>query len=285
LRSNTVDGSIVLAQTTELSTPDPGIDVLLGQLFACSPYGYPVARQQQLDSQYYALFTDDFFRREFSGYLEAGLEPRLTGGWFPFSKPVLLDARKLGNRVILILQGRRDTYDLLVVKEIDGAWLVDEVGSAEMPDRWDKATIATPTTTMGDIPPGPYESDFVLRSTSELPPPDEDMAAMATLCDEFPEASGTRCGYVTNFGPYVYSAYPPNIDITFAFSNVSDVAMRVEVPGLGVSLDVPSGHTEAAILNGDPGKYVVLVYENGSPSPSLAIVIEMNQPDASYPMG
>jgi len=285
LRSNAVDGSIVLAQTQGLSALDPGIEVLLDQLFACSPYGYPVERQQPLDSRYYALFTEDFFRREFSGYLEAGLEPRLTGGWFPFSKPVLLDARQLDNRVILILEGRREIYDLLVVKEIDGSWFVDEVGSAEMPDGWDKAPVATPTETTGDIPPGPYESDFVLRSVSELPAPDESTTGVSTLCDQFPEASGARCGYIMNFGPYDRSAYPPNVSVTLAFSNVSDVDMRIEIPGLGVTLDVPSGHTEATTINGDPGKYIVLVYGSGSQNASQAMVIEVNQPGASYPMG
>jgi hypothetical protein len=288
LASKAVDGGVVLAQTEEVSDPDPGIEQFLAQLYACSPYGMSNFGVQHLDSPYFALFTDDFFRREFSGYREAGVELRATGPWVVDDEPVLIDTRKLGDRLLLILQGRNGLFDLLVIKQVDGNWRVDEVGRADMPPtvEWDKLPIATPSPTSGSYPPGPYEQDILLSGTADIPPPDASDSSRATYCDQFPEARGLACGwYVGYLGPYRYTELPPNVDFTLAFVNVASIDVRVEIQSLGVSLEIPAGTTQAVLINGDPGIHLGLIYEGGASEPTYALPIVINEPGDIYPMG
>lgn len=296
LSSKNVNGKLLLSNSGEMPAVDPNVDSLLRDLFNCSPYMFDGSFiAVGLDGKYFALFTDDYFRREFAGYREAGVELRLVRWFFVDSIPVVLDVRTYGDRLLLILQKRnpRDTANpVLMLAKVGDQWRIDEVGNAEMPDSWtqkvaslESTPIASPTAASLRYN-GPLISNYTLYGVAGTATPIPEFASASTICDEIPGGETLKCGwYYSRLGPYWYNEFPANTDFTVVFHNTSSEVRRVVVPALGIQVQVESGESIPIILNADPGSYLFQIFERSENEPLDGGVFYFVDPNGRFSMG
>lgn len=237
-----VDPGALLEQHPAASAEQlDGINTTVRELTACRFYFNPVSTWNVpatpvgaapeetyigLDGRLYALFSDDFFRKEATLWTGAGIQgPTLTTYWIPQgSLPWRVeDARQLPDgRVIATLAAPPEsvyfTRVVAVFSEHDGRWLIDEYGAVA----YSSAGRAYP-----------QYLDIALQNdagpSKAIPSPSVD-------------------GFL-NTRP-----------ITVTVANLGDVDQRFVIDRLGIDLIVPAGHSVAFAITPPVGKYVVEAY-------------------------
>lgn len=291
---STVPGETFLNQTQPVTSLDPAIYTLLEQLKDCSPYYLSNGYDINIDGRYFALFSDDFFRREFEGYLEAGVEIELHQVWIPIGVvPAILEARSIGDRIALVLDRPYyklpgGAYSTLVLARDGNNWRVDEVGyvgatSLLNPVASPVAPAASPI--VGLHYSGPLEVAYVLfdQAMAGAPP---SASSVTTICDAVPGGEDIPCGWNYNrVGPWTYNEYPASTDFTFSLSNVSDTALRFEVRALNISVMVDPHETTSFEINALPGDYLFEIFEGETLDPLSGGVLTFNSPTDPYSMG
>jgi hypothetical protein len=294
--SKTMDGGKLLAQAEPVFTTDPAIYDFLDQVFNCSPYLLVNASGFNLDGRYLALYSDDFFRREFAGYKEAGTELRLARVWSPNGfKPEILEIRTIGDRILLILNRtpihiQGSYYIALLLAKGSTGWQIDEVGTVTTSVEWNPAAItsATPiaSPTAGADYGSPLEVGFTLfdkRAAGEPPPANSNIP---TICDALVGGADVTCDwYYDRRGPWGYSEYPADRDFTFVLSNITNEGKRFEVKGLGISITIGPNETVPIVINAASGSYLFEVFDDDSQSPFAAGVLTFNSPGQQYSQG
>jgi hypothetical protein len=298
-RQNANGGNLLLN-----SEPDPAamseIEAALEQLVSCRFYTIASSgayNEVDMEGRYFALFSDDFLRRELSGFREAGMSPQLTNFWAPLTAPEIIELRPMhgrensADRVLAILDspGGPPTGTLVVIfVEDNGRWLVDEVGYAEFPDATD-TLLATPVTglpTNGDSQP-PLQLDIALYDEdSAATPVGTSGEAYHSTCEPLNSGTPVPCGdnYHPN-GPYWYNEFPANTDFTVNLYNLGDQPKRFEVAELGIEVEVEVGGSETIVLNADPGEYLFTIYQGDQPDPIGAGVFTFISSEQSPTMG
>lgn len=293
--STIMDPNTLLAQTDPVEAVDPAIDDLLRQLYNCSPYLLKNSSAFDLDGRYFALFSDDYFRREFAGYKAIGKDLRLARTWTPNGYvPKVLDVRSLGDRILLILDGphasRSGNYPVLLLAHATDGWRVDEVGNVATTGDWNPATPVSATPQASPVSglnyDGPLAVTYVLFDVATAGTPPALLANYSSICDQIPGGEDIDCGWLTNrLGPWWYNEYPANTDFTFLISNVSSENRRFEVGTLGISIEIAGNSTVPVVINAAPGEYLFTIYPGSSTKPLVGGVLYFNAPGQRYSQG
>jgi hypothetical protein len=277
------------------STPDdsvrPQIETTLQQLHVCRFYAL-TSEGTNTEGRYFALFSDDFLRRELRGYQEAGMELELHEFWSPQTLPVVEEIRHLhgfeqagfGNQYLAILETpenvQRELGTLVIVfVEEGGRWLVDEVGYADMPSGDASPVPATPV-------PGawvdrmPHMLDIAIYDSDPMGTPP------AAACDTV-QGTPVSCGFTgyQKHGPWWFNEFPANTDFKMTFYNLGQQSHRVEIEDLGISIELPPDSSESFVLNTEPGEYLFTIYEGDQPEPVSTGVFTVISADDSPSMG
>jgi hypothetical protein len=267
----------------ENSTPDaavaPQIERTLQQLVSCRFYLTDSNGNLDMEGRFFALFSDDYFRREFSGYQEAGRPLLLVSYWNPSALPSIVETRRLleddgsdnGKRVLAFLDlsdsGVDNPMAVVFVKEGD-QWLVDEVGYVDPPAVNGSPVVATDVPTSW-IDHYPLQLDIAIHdATSNATPAGGSGNGDGLLCA--PQFRGTPIPCGTSFqahGPYIYNEFPANTDITVTLYNVGDHSHRFEVAEIGISVDLEPDQSKSFVINEDSGEYLFTVYQDDQPDP------------------
>ncbi|CAN5707744.1 hypothetical protein BH09CHL1_BH09CHL1_08120 [soil metagenome] len=278
------DGSELLLNSVGVDGSVDGVSELLQQLVACRFFNGPSAGARDLDGKYFALYSDDFFRRELAGYKEAGKEINLVSLWMPSTIPTVLETRIYGSRLFLVLEKSNDrmtSFPVLMLAWNGLSWQVDEVGTASMPDNWVAANPSSPPT-VGEVM-GTPRLDIALYDTNS---PIKD-ANGEYSCPAY-EANGAPvpCGQpYALLGPYLYSAYPENTDFTISFSNIGTDTRHIVADGLGIDVRIAPGASATFVINVAAGNYPFAIYIGGNTDPDSEGTFTFAPPDQQRAVG
>jgi hypothetical protein len=201
--------------------------------------GQPTETYIGLDGRLFALFSDDFFRKEAKNWAAPGIQGPMIDPLWTAQGPLpwrVDDARQLPDgRVIASVEAPPGsiyaTRMIVVFSEHDGRWLIDEFGIVQF---------HTAGSTRN--PSYPQYLEIALQDSE---------------------------------GPSIASAVPSvdafqnNRPITVTVANLGDVDQRFTIDRLGVDLVVPAGHSISFTLTPPVGKYVVESYVRNPTSDSF----------------
>lgn len=257
------------------SEPDPAliapVTAVVEQLVACRIYAHSSPLISDLDGRYWALYSDDFFRRELSGYREAGLPIAMGSYWMPSTVPTVVETRVLiGDSRVLAILGPSysdSPTQVLILEQSGDRWLIDEVGTVLIPTD-DSAYAATPPALRGRLP----RLDIALYDARPMATPTAADPAMPerweTVCDPLLGDLMVPClATVHRFGPYVYNEFPADTDFTVTLYNLGSETRRFTVAELGIDVTVAPDDAVSFVLNAGPGEYLYLIYEGTNPEP------------------
>jgi hypothetical protein len=285
----------------ENSTPDasvaPQIEKTLQQLVNCRFYLTDSSGNMDMEGRYFALFSDDYFRRELSGYQEAGRPLLLVSYWNPAVPPSIVETRRLlqedgsdnGKRVLAFLDlpdsGVDSPMAVIFVKEGD-QWLVDEVGYVDPAAVGGSPAVATAGATLW-IDQFPLQLDIAIHdAATDATPAAGSGDGDDVLCA--PQFRGTPIPCGVSFqanGPYIYNEFPANTDFTVTLYNLGDRSHRFEVAELGISVDLEPGQSKSFVINEDPGEYLFTLYQDDQPDPIDAGVFILIPADEQPSLG
>jgi hypothetical protein len=281
--TGTSDGATLLLNSIVVNGSVEGVPDLLTQLVACRYYSIGSDGRLDMDGRYFALFSDDFFRRELAGYKEAGKDIRLVTFWRPSTVPVVLETRLYGDRLLLILQRPNDksaTYPVVMLSRILDRWQVDEFGFANMPSEWvtsDKLAAPTVAEVMGT----PRMDIALYDKTTASPGMSSD-----NVCSPMANGAPSPCGQgYSMLGPYLYSDFPAGSDITFSLSNIGSDIRHFRIDGLGVNVDVEPGASATFVINAPAGTYLFEIYAGSDDSPMGSGVLTFVEPGTPRSVG
>ena len=282
--------SLLMNSAADDSFREP-ITAALQELVDCRFYSLDSLGRIDMEGRYFALYSDDYFRRELSGYEDAGMPLALVSYWASPSMPEVVETRRItDNQVLAVLNMRNNepegTLVIIFVNE-RGRWLVDEVGFADMID-----ADASPVPSMPSTPvPGNWVDRYPLQQ--EIAIHDIDPAATpvgmsdgldSTICGPIDRGTPVPCEvHFQRMGPYPLTEYPANTDFTIMFYNLGERSKRIEIADLGIAVELEPGGSNAAVLNADPGEYLFTIYQDDLPGPVPAGVFSFISPDGPPP--
>lgn len=287
-----VDGTVLWLNSSPDESVQSDIKQLLETLYDCRAYALDSQGRIDLESPYFSLYSDDYFRRELNGFTQVGLPLELNTFWLPSTKPVVVEIRKLmdGDRYLVVLdesRGNGDTSRVLsVVPGEDGAWFIDEVGRMTQPE---VDAAGTPIVDQAEIAANATEyaaTPVTDRFPAELTVSVADFAAANIdpwICG-VQASTPIPCtnGGLHRIGPWAYNEIPANIPFTFTFVNTSDLSTHIVSPELAIDVEVPAGQQVEIEVNADPGTYDV-VFTQGDATSSWAFQFEPE--DGRFSMG
>lgn len=299
--SRPADGTLLFTGTQEVPAAVwTAIARTLAELVACRFYAIDGSRGIDTDGRYFALYTDDFFRRELSGYREAGMDPKLVSFWIP-SQPLGLDeARVLSDgRVVGVLDTGTERFlepgvrFIVLFAPAGDRWLVDEIGYAQFDTG--AAGAATPTAAPArGSPPAPVPTPrgwdapqvAIALYDAVVGTPIGMIEGAPTVCDPLSVGTPVPCGDAfQRFGPYGYNEFPELTDVTLWLNNAGSRPHRFVVEDLGIDVTVEPGGTAELTVNAPRGTYLFLIYEGDAPTPIGAGVLEFIPREARPTVG
>jgi hypothetical protein len=265
---------------------------MLDTVFACRAYAIDANGRIDMEGQYFSLYSDDYFRRELNGFVEAGLPLEINAFWTPMTKPVVLETRKLmdGDRYLVVLDesiGRSgDSRVLSVVPGDDGAWYIDEVGRMTEPqiDAAGTPIVEKP------VEVGEGTASGAPVDLSQFPHELTVSVADLAVANENPWTCDMQNGTpipctsmgIQRMGPWAYNEVPANTPFTLTFVNTSDVATHISSPALGIDSELPAGQQVDIEVEADPGSYDI-VFTQGDATSTWTFQFEPE--DGRYSMG
>lgn len=257
------EAKLLLGNSAPTDADAAEVEEALQQLVACRFYMLRPEGGTDLDGRFYALFSDDFFRRELSGYREAGKPLDLLRIWSPSAMPEILDLRETSDgRVVatLSIPGWQNAVPNVVIFVREGGrLLVDEVGVAAMPVTQPSPTAESgaPAWTAGV----PLRLDLALYDGSARKRASSQDGG-ETICDPLDRGTPVPCGeHVRGFGPYWYNEFPTGVAITVTLYNFGETAKRFTVQGLGIAVVVAPNGRASVILDAAAGEYLYSITE------------------------
>lgn len=265
---NAVDGTALWMNSSPNEDVLAGIQQMLDTLYDCRAYAIGANGRIDMESPYFSLYSDDYFRRELNGFVQAGLPLDLNAFWLPSTKPVVRETRKLmdGDRYLVVLDetvGRSgDSRVLSVVSGENGQWFIDEVGRMTQPD---VDAAGTPIVDQEEI--SARATEYASTPAADRFPHEQtirvaDIAAANVdpfICD-VQNGTAVPCstGGLQGLGPWGYNEIPANLPFTFTFVNTNDVATHIVSPELGIDVEVPAGQQMSVEVDADPGLYEIV---------------------------
>lgn len=289
------NGQFLIDNSTQDATLTIEIEQALEELVDCRFYTVDNLGRVDMEGRYFALYSDDFIRRELSGYQEAGRPLVLTSWWAPNTVPEIVEIRRLtgldgpgaANRVLAILNTEFNEPGgalVVVFREQGDRWLVDEVGFAEVPQSPSSPTASTPV-------PGqwadrfPLQLDIAIRDADPAGTP----AGMSggldpTECGPLDQGTPVPCGIGFNqSGPYPYTVFPANTDFTITLYNLGEQPKRFVIADLGIEVELEPGGSESIVLNAETGDYLFTIFQGDQPDPISAGVVSFIPPEGPPP--
>lgn len=262
-----VDGTALWMNSSPDESVQVGIQQMLDTLYDCRAYAIGANGQIDMESPYFSLYSDDYFRRELNGLAQAGLPLEINAFWTPMTKPVVLETRKLldGDRYLVVLEepgGNGESSRVLsVVPGEDGQWFIDEVGRMTKPE---VDAAGTPIVDQAEISARATEhaaTPVTNRFPSELTVSVADIAAANVnpwICD-MQNGTPVPCstGGLQRLGPWAYNEIPANTPFTFTFVNTSEFSTHITSPELAIDVEVPAGQQVDVEVDADPGMYTI----------------------------
>lgn len=287
-----VDGTALwMNSSPDLSVQD-GIQQMLDTLYDCRAYAIDATGQIDMESPYFSLYSDDYFRRELNGFAQAELPLRVNAFWSPSTKPMVIETRKLmdGDRYLVVLDepgGNGETSRVLsVVPGENGQWFIDEVGRMTQPE---VDALGTPIVDQEEI--SARATEYAATPAADRFPHEQtirvaDIAAAnvdPSICDV---QAGTpvpcTTGGLQGLGPWGYNELPANLPFTFTFVNTSDVATHIVSSELAIDVEVPAGQQMSVEVDADSGMYEI-VFTQGDATSSWTFQFEPQ--DGQFTMG
>ncbi len=103
--TGSVDGTSLWMNSSPDDSKQVAVQAMLDTLYDCRAYSLNAQGRIDMEGPYFSLYSDDYFRRELNGFVQAGLDLQINSFWLPSSKPVILETRKLmaGDRYLVVL--------------------------------------------------------------------------------------------------------------------------------------------------------------------------------------
>lgn len=288
-----VDGTALWMNSSPDDSAQDGIQQMLDTLYACRTYALGSDGQPDMTGPYFSLYSDDYFRRELNGFVQAGLPLEINAFWMPSTKPVIVETRKLmdGDRYLVVLDGPAEGDGTLrvlsVVPSENGAWYIDEVGLMTKPEVnaagtpiVDQEEISARATEYAATPVADRYPHQLTVSVADIAEAQTQESYTCAVHDETPVLCvGTGLSRV---GPWGYNEIPANMPFTYTFVNTSTVDTQITSPELGIDVSVPAGQQVDIEVNANPGDYDV-VFTQGDATSTWTFTFEPK--DGQFTMG
>ncbi|MCO5221707.1 MAG: hypothetical protein M9947_09030 [Thermomicrobiales bacterium] len=86
-----VDGTSLWMNSSPDDSVQEDIQQALDMLHACRAFALDSQGRVDMEGPYFSLYSDDYFRRELNGFVQAGLDLQINSFWLPSAKPVVLE--------------------------------------------------------------------------------------------------------------------------------------------------------------------------------------------------
>lgn len=285
--SSTVDGTALWVNSSPDDSVQGDIQQMLDTLYNCRAFVIGPDGQADMEGPFFSLFSDDYFRRELSGYQVAGQPLQLSAFWMPTNPLVVRETRKLldGERYLVVLDdaiGRDGGSRVLsVVPGDDGAWYIDEVGHMSQPEiNADGTPIAVADLT--DVTPVPPVERFPHELTMSIA--DLAVANQVLWTCDVQDGTPIPCtgAGLLKMGPWGPNELPADIPFTLTFVNTSEETTHIVSPGLSIDVELPAGEKVEIEVNQEPGSYDIIFAQGDSTS---TWTFQFEPEDGTFTMG
>jgi hypothetical protein len=271
-----IDGDLFLTKRPKASSADiDAINATLHELAACRFYAENADGRVDMTGRYFALYSDDYFRRELAGYREAGLPLRLVSFWTPNTPPTVVDARVFKDgRVAAVLRTGTEQHHpkwwyLAIFVHTNNRWLVDELGEVTLDPAPPLGTPSAPPkqelqiVLYDDIPGTP---------TIEIGTPNAQAGTRIvegsgrTVCDGLGvENAAELCGQNFTVPDFHYSNFSADKDLHLRLINIGALPHQFIIKDLDIDVMVPPAGIKEITINASAGQYLFEIFEGASP--------------------